>query len=130
MVPGTSAASALDARAKELQMIPKFVPVNDVTTGLTRVLDGRSNAFFAERLQLLDAVKRSGSRDLEVLDRYFTHEKLALAVARDDWDFRLAVDRALSELYRSDGLRYVYEQSFGPISDAVLAFYQLAALPE
>jgi ABC-type amino acid transport substrate-binding protein len=130
MIPGTSAARALDARARELQLIPKFAPVNNVATGLTRVLDGRSNAFFAERSVLLDAVKRSPSSGLEVLDRYFTHEKLALAMARDDSDFRLAVDSALSQLYRSDGFRDLYAQTFGPISDIALSFFQIEALPE
>jgi len=129
MIPGSRAARALDARAKELQLVPKFVPVNNVATGLTRVLDGRSNAFFAERSVLLDAVKRNGSRDLEVLDRYFTHETLAFAVARDDSDFRLAVDTALSQLFDSDGFGDIYAQSFGPITESTLAMFRFAAPP-
>ena len=43
--------------------------------------------------------------ELVVLDRLFTHEPSALALARGDDDFRLAVDRALSQLYASKNSR-------------------------
>jgi ABC-type amino acid transport substrate-binding protein len=65
-----------------------------------------------------------------VLDRYFTYETLAFAVARDDTDFRLAVDTALSQLFRSGGVSEVYAQSFGPISASAVTFFDLVALEE
>ena len=57
-------------------------------------------------------------------------QAFAFAVARDDTDFRLAVDTALSQLFRSGGVSEVYAQSFGPISATAATFFDLAALEE
>jgi ABC-type amino acid transport substrate-binding protein len=127
VIPGSRAERALEMRMDELKLIPKIVPVNDVATGMSRVLDGRSNVFFADRAVLLDAMKRGGSPDLQVLDRYLTQETYAFALARDDSDFRLSVDTALSQLFRRDGFRDFYAQSFGPISDTALTLLRIGA---
>jgi polar amino acid transport system substrate-binding protein len=130
VVPGTRAELALSARIGELKMVPKIVPVSDNAAGIAAVLDGRSNVFFAERATLLDSVKRGGSTNLQVLDRFFTRETLALAVARGDEDFRLAVDTALSGLYRSNEFRDVYSKSFGEMKDSTLSLFRAEAPPE
>jgi ABC-type amino acid transport substrate-binding protein len=130
VVPGSRAERALNARLGELEIIPKFFPVNDNAAGVAAVADGHSNVFFGERAALLDSVKRSGSADLQVLDRYFTREPLALAVPRGDEDFRLAVDTALSGLYRSADFRDIYSKAFGSISENTLSIFRVGAPPE
>jgi ABC-type amino acid transport substrate-binding protein len=130
VIPGSRAERAIEARMNELKIIPKIAPVNDAATGISRVLDGRSNVFLADRAVLLDTMKRAGSPDLQVLDRYLTHETYAFALARDDSDFRLSVDTALSQLFRSDGFRLVYEQSFGPLNDTALTLFRIGAPAE
>lgn len=130
VVPGTRAERALSARIGELEIIPKLVPVSDNAEGVSAVLDGRSNVFFAERAALLDAVKRKGSTNLQVLDRLFTRETLALAISRGDEDFRLAVDSALSGLYRSSDFRDVYSKSFGGMNDSTLSLFRAEAPPD
>lgn len=42
-----------------------------------------------------------------------TVEPYALALARDDQDFRLAVDTALSHIFRSNTIIAIFDQSFG-----------------
>jgi glutamate/aspartate transport system substrate-binding protein len=52
---------------------------------------------------------------------------------RNDAAFRLAVNRALAELYRSGGFIPIYERWFGIFgkpSDAIQAMYLLNGLPE
>jgi putrescine:ornithine antiporter len=127
VIPGSRAEHAFLERAQELKLIPKIAPVSDAATGIARVLDGRSNVFLADRAVLLDSVKRSGSTDLQVLDRYLTHETSAFALARDDSDFRLSVDTALSSLFRSDGFRPIYEKYFGPINETQLTMFRISA---
>jgi len=131
LVTGTREERKVTDRLNELELIPKIVPVNDYATGLERVADGRSNVFFGDRAILLDGVKRSGfSGDLQVIDRFFTHETLAFAVPRDDENLRLLVDAALSRLFRSNEFRDVYEKWFGRIDERTLSVYRVSALPE
>jgi ABC-type amino acid transport substrate-binding protein len=50
---------------------------------------------------------------LKLSSRYFTHEPYALALPRGDNDFRLLVDRTLSEIYRSGDIEAIFVSSFG-----------------
>ncbi len=117
VVPGTGAERALKARLGELKIIPKIVAVNDSAAGASAVADGSANVFFADRAVLLDLAKRNRSANLQVLDRLFTHEKLALAVPRNDEDFLLSVDRTLSTLYLSPEAHDIYLRAFGSIGE-------------
>ena len=82
------------------------------------MLDRTSDVLFGERSILLDARKRSPSgRELIVLDRLFTYEPLALALSRDDEDFRLEVDQSLSNLSRSGAIQLIYRKYFGEPDD-------------
>jgi polar amino acid transport system substrate-binding protein len=86
---------------------------------------------FGERAILLDAARRrSPSRDLVVLDRLFTFEPLALTLERDDSEFRLLVDGALSRIYRSGEIGELYTQSFGEPDESAIAFFRWNTLPE
>jgi len=48
-----------------------------------------------------------------VLTRHYTYEPLALALARNDDDFRLVVDRALTRFYASPKFGETYASVFG-----------------
>jgi polar amino acid transport system substrate-binding protein len=72
----------------------------------------------------------SASESLTILPRLLTHEPLAFALARDDDDFRLLVDRALSASYRSDGFADLYSTWCGEFDDSTRAFFQWNTLAE
>jgi polar amino acid transport system substrate-binding protein len=63
-----------------------------------------------------------------VLERYFTHDALAFALARGDEYFRLAVDEALSRFFQSEEFRAVYARWFGEPSDETLSLFRLGTL--
>jgi polar amino acid transport system substrate-binding protein len=65
-----------------------------------------------------------------VLHRQFTYAPIALAVERNDADFRLVVDRALSELLGSSEFTALYTKWFGPMDDREVEFLQMSTLPE
>ena len=65
-----------------------------------------------------------------VIDRLFTYEPFALALRRDDDDFRLLVDRTLSRLYRSKEFAKLYATWFGKGDDSAMRFFRLMALPD
>jgi ABC-type amino acid transport substrate-binding protein len=131
VVAGTTSESWLRERRETLKIPAKVVTVDSYEAGIQRVLERKVNVFFGDRAILLDAATRSAAaRDLVVLDRHFTHEPLALGLARGDEDFRLLVDRTLSRLFRSKEFRDLYGTWFGEPDESALEFFRLSALPE
>ncbi len=130
-ITGTPTLNWLTKKIGELKIVAEVVPVENFDAGVKRVLDRGADVLFGERSILLDAAKRSPSAgDLIVVDRLFTYEPLALALDRNDEDFRLAVDRALSKLYRSGAVQALYLQYFGEPDDSVLMFFRMTPVPE
>ena len=131
LVGGTPFEKALADRLAALRIVVDTVSVKDVPSGVQLLLDRKADAFFADRMLLLDAAQRSAaSGELLVLGRVFKREPVALALGRGDENLRLMVDRALSRLYQSNDFRGLYAASFGPPDPAALLFYQLVALPD
>jgi ABC-type amino acid transport substrate-binding protein len=130
-VPGTTAEQWIKQRGKELQVEASVIPVSNYDEGIQAVLDRKASAFFAERAILLDAAQRNPShRSLTVIERQFTYERLALPVARGDEDFRLLVDKSLSQLFTSPGFSEMYQKWFGKPDETANTFFRWNALPE
>ena len=91
-------------------------------------------AYFGDRAILSYLASKSpDSARLRVADNYFSIEPYALALAHGDEDFRLAVDRALSHIYRSGEIATVFAHTFGSRtqpSDTLKALYLVGALPD
>lgn len=130
-VAGTTAESWLTQRRQDLDVNAEIVPVPSYTEGVERILSRRSDVLFGDQPILLDAAARgSAAEDLTVLTRHYTYEPLALALSRDDEDFRLLVDRTLSRLYRSGEIGRIYASLFGEPDASTLSFFRFVALPE
>jgi polar amino acid transport system substrate-binding protein len=130
-VADTRVEPAVIERLRTQQLTVTTLPVKDYQAGLDALITERTDVFFGDRAILLDTVKRGPrAAELRVLDRYFTHETLALALARGDEDFRLAVDRALSRLFRADEFRALYARWFGEPAEETLSLFRMGALPE
>jgi polar amino acid transport system substrate-binding protein len=107
------------------------VPVDSYEAGIQRVLGGTSDVFFGDRQILIEAVSRNPARnDLMVLTDQFTYETVALALARDDEDFRLLVDQTLSGFYNSRAFYDEYTRWFGKPPASTIAFFTAASLPD
>ena len=131
VVKGTTSESWVADRLQKLQIDANVTPVDGYDAGIQSVLDRKADVFFGDRPILLEAAAGTplGSY-LVVLDRLFTSEPLALTLARDDEDFRLVVDRALSRLFRSSDFHDVYMKWFGEPYESALTFLRQTALPE
>jgi polar amino acid transport system substrate-binding protein len=128
---GTTAASWLEERGPDLAAESTIVPVASYQEGIDRVIAGTSDALFGDRAILLDTISRSPrAGELEIESRRYTLEPIALASARGDADFQLAVDRALSHLYGSPKFWDIYTIFFGKPDDDARAFFRLAARPD
>jgi putrescine:ornithine antiporter len=131
VVTGATSEAWLAGRLRDFQLSASVAPVTGYEAGVRSVLDRRASVFFADRAVLLDAVKRSGAvRDLLVLERSFTYEPIALALARGDEDLRLLADRTLSRLYRSGEAAALYAKWCGEPDENALAFFSFNALPD
>ena len=128
---GSTAEGWLKEKIGELEIAATVEPVADFASGVDAVVSRRADVLFGEREILLDAAKQSGAADdLVVLERHFTYEGPALALARGDEDFRLLVDRALSRLFRSDEIVQIYTPIFGKPDARELGFLRMNALSE
>jgi polar amino acid transport system substrate-binding protein len=123
VVSGTTSEKWLESRRTALQVDARIVPVPDYRSGLQQVLDRKVDVFFGDRSVVLGAMTDAQRKDLVVLDRLFTHESAALALARGDEDFRLLVDRSLSQLYRSNEFADLAKRWFGEFDDKARAFF-------
>ena len=69
-----------------------------------------------------------------ILPNVISYEPFALAVRKNDADFRLEADRVLSRLYRSKKIMPIYFKWFGLFSSqippAFEAVIQINAIPE
>ena len=123
VVAGTTSDTWLKSRRATLQVDARIVPVTDYRSGLQAVRDGKVDVFFGERSLVLGAMGDKERDDLVVLDRLFTHEPLAFALARGDEDFRLLVDRALSQFYASPGFGEAYKRWHGDFDDRMRTYF-------
>jgi ABC-type amino acid transport substrate-binding protein len=130
-IAGTTSETWLAGRLAVFDLTATVAPADSYDAGIRRVLDRQSDVFFGDRPILLDAAKRSPSaRDLVVLDRHFTYEPVALALARNDDDFRLIVDRTLSGLFASTAFRSLYATWFGEPDENTIDFFRTNVLPQ
>ena len=80
-----------------------------------------------------EATKSKDPSKLALAENYLTIEPYALALKRGDETFRLAVDRALSRIYRSNQIGAIYGNTFGARSglrDYIQALYLISSYPE
>jgi len=128
-VNGSTADAWLHQRIKDLNVVTTIVPVPSYEAGADNVAARTNDAFFGERAILLDLARRR-PKDLFVVDRLFTYEPLALAMAQGDERFRLVVDRALTHFYAFGPVSGFYTKFFGEPGENALAFFRWNTIPE
>ena len=134
VIPGTTTETALQKFLKEEFVSVKYVPVKTHVEGLAAIEKGSAEAFASDRGILIGlAVTSKDPTRFALPPILFSYEPYGFMVRRNDAAFRLAVNRALAELYRSGGIAPIYERwfgGFGKPSPAIQAMYLLNGLPE
>jgi polar amino acid transport system substrate-binding protein/glutamate/aspartate transport system substrate-binding protein len=130
---GTTTLQALDETLRENAITAEVVVVKTHDEGFAQLERGDITAYFGDRTILEDHLRRVPSEaGLMLADNYLTIEPYALAMPIDH-QFRLAVDRSLSHLFRSGGLIKVFRQSFDPNakpSDLIKMLSRVSGLPD
>jgi ABC-type amino acid transport substrate-binding protein len=134
VIPGTTTETALAKALKEEFTSVQTVQVKNHIEGLAALEKGTADAFASDRGILIGLVVTSKDPSLFALPPVlFSYEPYGFMVRRNDAAFRLAVNRALAELYRSGDVAAVYDRwfgAFGKPSQAIQAMYLLNGLPE
>jgi len=131
VVGGMTLEKTLAERLKERRIVAEIVQVADTDAGLQLLAARGADALFNDRSLLLDGVARSKTpSDFVVPERTFRRDLVALGLRRGDDAFRLAVDRALSRVYRSEDMAALYSTYFGKAPGPAPDFFQLMALPD
>jgi ABC-type amino acid transport substrate-binding protein len=113
----------------------QIVEVDSASAGMELVIKGEVAAFAADQIVLIGlVVTHMDPKQFAVSQDVFSFEPFALAVRRNDADFRLVADRVLSRLSRSGNIKKIYKQWFGKyiteVPDLLEAMYILNTTPE
>jgi ABC-type amino acid transport substrate-binding protein len=134
VIPGTTTESALKRQLDVDGVKADLVPVKSGIEGLAALTRGKVDGYASDRLVLVSLRDAAAEPEkLQLLDKDFSYEPYALTVRRDDPDFRLAVNRALVDLYRSgdiDQIFYRWLGSLGRPGPLLNAMFYLSTLPE
>ncbi len=134
VIAGTTTESALKRQLAAAAVKSELVAVNGPDAGMALLAGGKVDGYAGDRIVLV--ALRAGSSDpskLAVLESDFSFEPYALVVRRDDPDFRLAVNRALVEIYRSgeiDDIFYRWLGALGRPGPLLHSMFYLNTLPE
>ncbi|MCO6057929.1 amino acid ABC transporter substrate-binding protein [Pseudomonas sp. MOB-449] len=127
---GTVVENWAREKLRLLKVLVSLETVASPAEGVERVANGKVDAFFANQMILRSLVARdTANTNLMVLDRRFEFEPVSMALARGDEDFRLQVDTALSQLYRSGAIVPLYSKYFGPPSELDQTLFKVYSRP-
>ena len=129
----TTMSETLDRLLNTLNVNATVIEVDNHADGIEMLAAGDVAAYFGDRAILSYLLTPEHIADgLKLSDLLLSHEPYALAMQKGDDEFRLAVDRALSRIYRSPDIATVYQRSFGEraLNPILEALYILNAIPE
>jgi ABC-type amino acid transport substrate-binding protein len=134
VIPGTTTENALREGLRRRGVRAEMVAVKDHDEGRAALEAGQVEAYASDRALLVGLLLTATGREkLMVSDEQFSFEPYGLMLRRGDAPFRLAVNRTLANLSRSDEIGRIYEKWFGRIgrpTGVLVVMYLLNALPE
>jgi ABC-type amino acid transport substrate-binding protein len=134
VVAGTSNQKALAKALEDARVAANVVTVKSREEAVAALEAGTADALAGDRVLLLGLGTQVKDPGLwELLGEDLGFEPYALVLPRGDASFRLAVNRALSELYQSDGIVEIFRRAFGPTAKptaALAVMYGINAYPE
>jgi ABC-type amino acid transport substrate-binding protein len=130
---GTTTEQALRNSLQVAGITADVIAAKTHADGLAMLDDAKISAYFGDRSILLSLITNSKSPGkLMLADNYLSIEPYALALPRGDEEFRLAIDRALSHIYRSGQIASIFKRTFGDANpgQVLLTLYLVSGLPD
>jgi ABC-type amino acid transport substrate-binding protein len=129
---GTTTEMALMNTLSRAAIAAEVIAGKDHKEGLEKIKTQQIEAYFGDRMILAYLLgKDDSTSNLVLSNNYFSYEPYALALPHGDSPFRLSIDRALSQIYRSGEIELIYRKAFGVAkpSDALRYLYLVNGLP-
>ncbi|MFC1824875.1 amino acid ABC transporter substrate-binding protein [Thermodesulfobacteriota bacterium] len=135
VVRDTTTAVVLKKLIQDTKTDSEIVLFNETKEGIDALRKKKIDAFSADQVVLIGIASTApDSMNFMIHPNVFSFEPFALAVRRNDADFRLAADRAISDLYRSEKILEIYDKWIGKFTGQRLPIFnvmiQLNATPE
>jgi glutamate/aspartate transport system substrate-binding protein len=135
VVKGTTTAVFLKNLLQETSTKAEIVLFNSAEEGVNALRKKKIHAYAADQVVLIGIASKAQNRmDFALDPNVFSFEPFAFAVRRNDADFRLVANRAISDLCRSKKIIEIYDKWVGeftgqrlPIFDAMV---KLNSTPE
>ena len=135
VVKATTTEAALKKLIQDTSTNAEIVLFNSAKESIDALRKKKIDAFSSDQVVLIGIItKVDDPKSFVISSSVFSFEPFALAVRRNDSDFRLIADRVISDLYRSKKILEIYDKWIGkftqqrlPIFDAMV---KLNATPE
>jgi ABC-type amino acid transport substrate-binding protein len=134
VIAGTTNEAALDAALRKRVLSATVLRVKNREEGVAALESGAADALVSDKLLLAGLVgKVKDATQYEILGDDLSFETLAIVLPWNDAAFRLAVNRALSQIYSGDAIVEVFRKNFGANaapSPGLILMYGLNVFPE
>jgi len=135
VVRGTTTVEQLRDYLEQNLIDAEVVAVADRNTGMGQLNRGDVDAFASDQIVLIgQIIEAPFPRRYSLVNETFSYEPYGFVVRRDDADFRLVANKAISQLYRSGQHIRIFNKWIGRIGieppPILIAMYQLNTLPE
>ncbi len=138
VIRNTTTETALQAYLKEKLIDARVVAVADGATGMSQLQSGAVDAYASDQIVLLgDALRALDANPavgFSLAEELFSFEPYAMMVRRNDADFRLVVNRAIAQIFRTGQHAQLYQTWVGSAGikppPMLLAMYQVQSLSE
>ena len=135
VVKDTTTYDSLTKMLKREGSDAEVVTVKTAVEGMNAVTSGEVDAFSGDQIVLVGLIINSDNpKQFSLTENVFSFEPFALAVRKNDSDFRLVADRMLSKLYRTKKVLLLYDKWFGSyikkMPTLLEAMYLINSTPE
>jgi glutamate/aspartate transport system substrate-binding protein len=134
VISGTTTEQALTRALNAADAPATIVPVKDGAEGMAQLTQGKIDGYAGDRVVLAGFRMRAKvPESYELLGEDFSYEPYAIVLPRNDPDFRLAVNSALVNLYRTGDIDPIYQRWLGNLGRPGMllhAMFYLNTLPE
>lgn len=135
VVKGTTTVEQLQKYLQENLIDAEVTTVANRKDGMNRLNHGDVDAFASDQIVLIgQIIEALFPKRYSLMDETFSYEPYGLVVRRNDADFRLVANKAISQLYRSGQYVQIFNKWIGRIGiqppPILIAMFQLNTLPE
>ncbi len=134
-VKDTTTVELLRENLQQNLIDANVVVVGSREEAMNRLNRGDIDAYASDQIVLIgQVIEATNPQRYSLLDETFSYEPYGLVVRRDDADFRLVANKAITQIYRSGQHIQIFNKWIGRIGirppPILVAMYQLNTIPE